>query len=139
MNYIIEWDEKVIHMLNNNLGKSAWGPLPQWGLTLNLHSSRPAYLYFQGAAQREDMFFSGSYHYSPPIIDSMFLERGDKTWIKNSVRGKRMFILSKETPIEVFKEIIEIERKEREKAYVPECAKPYIIKLDFKNILHDCK
>lgn len=139
MNYIIEWDEKIIRMLNQSkLGKSSYGPLPKWGLTTNIHSSKPVYIYIGGASQREDIFIKGSYHYSPPMIETNILDYGDKKWIKDGIKSKRLFILSKDVSIEAIEEIINIERQERENSYVPEIVKPFIVKLNWNNILHDC-
>lgn len=138
MHYIIEWNEELIHKLNKNLGKSAWGPLPQFGLTANITSSKPVYIFFKGASNRENIFIKGSYVYSPPMIDTYILDRGDKTWIKNSIKNGTMKCLSKDVTIEAIKEAIDVERCEREKAYVPDSIKPFIVKLNMDNILHDC-
>ena len=71
MNYIIEWNEDLIKSLNvSGLGKSSYGPLPKFGLTTNIYSRKPVYLYFKGATQRENIFIKGTYHYSPPMIDT---------------------------------------------------------------------
>ena len=138
MNYIIEWDENIIHMLNNSktLGKSSWGPLPRWGIANVVTTSKPQYIYIKGATQREDMFFKGNYHYSPPMIDREILEYGDKTSIKNCIKAKRLFILSSKVTLEAIEAIIDMERNERENAVVPEIVKPFITKLDWNKILY---
>ena len=139
MNYIIEWNEDLIKSLNvSGLSKSAYGPLPQFGLTTNIYSRKPVYLYLKGATNRENIFIKGTYHYNPPMIDTNILDYGDKTWIKNSIKNGTMLILSKNVSIDAIKEIIDIERYERENAYVPKSVKLYIVKLNWNNILHNC-